>query len=213
MTHDEAAARITAYMSEQRIPFDTATGLLNIIYLEGVSPDFTPNDNQPDGWNDLSLLLQHDADGVPHLAFVAPATTEPGIFSTLSAAARRLGGVARIKLGQQRAWRFGYHRAARNHNSHPALVQCAPVLVHRDANRDYKRTGDIVAQGFGINQHSTNPHYTNGPVGGHSAGCLVRKLWADHLRFLELLKTDPRQVADPKFVWATTVLDGKQLLS
>jgi len=213
MTQDELATRIAEYMAAQFLVLDIHPDHRNIIYIEGMNTDFTLNENDPDGWNDLSLILQHDAEGVPHLVFVAPATTDPGISSTFSPAAWRLGGVARIKLGQQQAWRMGYHRHAKYPNQHPALVQCDPVLVHRDKNRDHKRQGDIIAQGYGINQHSTNPHYTGGPVGGHSAGCLVRKLWSDHLQFLEILKADPRQIADDKYVWKTTIIQGKELCS
>jgi hypothetical protein len=206
------AQAIAAHMRHKGYHLDTQPGHLNIVYLEGVSLDFTLNDNAPDGWNDLSILLDHRPDGTPYILFSAEASTDPGIASTFSTAAKRLGGVARIPFGQQRAWQMGYHRQARLFDTHPALVQRGTVLVHRDANRDHRREGDIVTQAFGINQHSTNPHYRKGPVSTHSAGCLVRKLWADHLRWLEHLKSDPRQVANKKYLWHTTVLAGVEIL-
>lgn len=212
ITPDEIALRIVAHMKQNNMIVHDTPGHLNIVYLEGVSTDLTLNDNALDVWNDLSLLVDHTAEGVPRIVFSAAATTDPGRASTISTQAARLGGVARITLGQHVAWRMGYHRFARSQKQHPALVQCSTVLVHRDANKDGKRIGDPISKAYGINQHSTNPHYKDGPVGSHSAGCLVRKLWADHLQFLQMLKQDPRQRQNTKFIWGTTILEGAPIL-
>lgn len=60
-------------------------------------------------------------------------------------------GTARIQFGQYKAWTVGIHG---NSEPHKALVQVAPVTVHRDFNKDFKRTGDALDTGlFGINQH------------------------------------------------------------
>jgi hypothetical protein len=60
-------------------------------------------------------------------------------------------GAARIKFGQYTAWQVGLHGYS---NPHESLVQVEEVAVHRDYNRDLKRTGDLVEWGlFGINQH------------------------------------------------------------
>jgi hypothetical protein len=208
----KAVARIiTDYMTAQGWQVDTAPGEMNIVYIEGMHPNLTLNDNILDQWNDLSLIIEHDHLGVPDIIFCAVATTEPGRASMLSQAAYRLGGVARIGFGQQRAWRTGFHRAARYPGQHPALVQAGTVFVYRDKNRDGKRDGDPISRAHGINQHSTSPAYKGGPVGFHSAGCLVRKYWDDHLRFMSLVMQDERHVLDKKFVFRTTVIDGKDI--
>lgn len=211
ITPDELALRIVAHMKQNNMIVHDTPGHLNIVYLEGVSTDLTLNDNAIDVWNDLSLLIDHTSEGVPRIVFSAAATTDPGRASTISTHAARLGGVARITLGQHFAWRMGYHRFARSQRQHPALVQCSTVLAHRDANKDGKRLGDAISKAYGINQHSTNPHYKDGLVGFHSAGCLVRKLWADHLQFIKMLAKDPRQ-RNTKFVWGTTILEGASIL-
>src|SRR5262249_9455644 len=50
--------------------------LLNIVYVEGMSPDGTLNDNAPNRFNDLRCLVRI-VDGVPQLAGCWEATTEP----------------------------------------------------------------------------------------------------------------------------------------
>lgn len=87
-------------------------------------------------------------------------------------------------------------------------VPCAPMLVHRDRNRDFKRTGDALAPAWGINHHGTRPGYVAKAVGMFSMGCTVRLHWKEHLEFIELLKTDPRYVADAGFRFSISYLDG-----
>lgn len=129
--------------------------------------------------------------------------TEPGTLATFSAQALQLGGVARVQLTQCfNCWQLGFHK------SNPALVQCAPPPVHRDRHRDFKRTGDALMPARGINHHGTRPGYVAKVVGMFSLGCSVRLHWKDHLEFIELLRTDPRYVADPGFRFSATYLDG-----
>lgn len=200
--------KLFAYMQAKGYHIDSEPGHINIIYIEGMNADFTPNNDAADGWNDLSLIVKFHPAGIPEIVFSAPCTTEPGKAATFDSAARRLGGVARIALGQHTAWRVGYHRQARLLNTHPALVQCAPVPVHRDSNRDGLRIGDPIGQASGLNQHGTTPNYRGGAVGRWSAGCLVRQWWADHLRFMEIVQSDPRYQSNPRHVFSTTIIAG-----
>ena len=87
-------------------------------------------------------------------------------------------------------------------------LQCAPILVHRDRNRDFKRPGDPLLPARGINHHGTRPGFVARTVGMFSMGCTVRLHWQEHLEFIELLKTDPRYVADPKCRFSASYLDG-----
>ena len=212
MNNIEAASAIIAYMTTKNYTVDTTQGHLNIVYIEGMNPDFTLNADETDGWNDLSLIIDHTAAGVPEIIFSAVCTTEPGKAAIFDSEARRLGGVARIAFGQQRAWRVGFHKQARLFDQHPALVQCAPVTVHRDSNRDGKRTGDRMGVATGLNQHSTFPGYTGGNIGKWSAGCLVRRWWDSHLKFMFLVKSDARYRADTRHIFSTTVIAGDDLM-
>ena len=58
-------------------------------------------------------------------------------------------------------------------SAHEALVQVAEVTVHRDLNKDFKRTNDKTDTGlFGINQH-WGYDAPKDDLGNTSAGCLV----------------------------------------
>lgn len=202
MIHEQ---HIIAYMESLGYRIFREPGEINIVYLEGCDLDGLPNKDENDRWNDLGLLIRFQ-DGTPEVIHRAVCTTEPGYLATMSAAAMRLGGVARIQLTQYlECWQMGLHKGE---PAHPALVQCAPVLVHRDRNRDFKRPGDPLGWATGINHHGTRPNYLARLVGMFSQGCMVRHRWADHLEFIALLKTDPRYVADPAFRFSASYLDA-----
>lgn len=193
-------------MLERGYTVATRPGELNIVYIEGADANGKPNADKPDGWNDRRLLIGHGDDGRPEVLLNVAATTEPGLSATRSSGARARGGVARIAMGQFKAWRMGYHKG---YLSHPALVQVMPIPVHRDYNRDSKRTGDRVHTGyFGINQHGTRANYRPNAVGMWSEGCLVGRIWAEHLSFIDILRLEPRFVVNPEFIFTTTVVDG-----
>lgn len=200
--------KLITYLTQKGYTVDTAPGHYNIIYLEGLNPDFTPNSDEADGWNDLCVIIDHDETNTPKIIFSAVCTTEPGKTATFDSAASKLGGVARIAFGQYTAWRVGYHRQARLFDAHPALVQCAPLPVHRDSNRDGKRTGDPIGWAHGLNQHGTSAVYRGGSVGKWSAGCLVRKNWVEHLRFMEIIRSDARYISNKRHIFSTTIIAG-----
>ncbi len=199
--------RILDYMTAQGHAIATGPGEVNIVYIEGINPDGSPNPDALDGWNDLRLVILHDADGQASIAHHAIATTEPGRSATFSAAARLRGGVARLPFGQHTAWRVGVHKS----EDHPALVQRAPLLVHRDQNRDGIRTRDNIASATGINQHSTRPGFRGEQVGNWSEGCLVGWDWAQHIEFMALVTADPRYLKRKNFLFTTTLIPGDKL--
>ena len=199
------ASKIVAYMQSKGYLLFRQPGEINIIYLEGADLDGTPNPDEPDRFNDLGILLRFKPDGSPEIIHRAICTTEPGGLATFSAQAVRLGGVARVQLTQYlECWKLAYHKTP----DHPALVQCAPVLVHRDRNRDFKRTRDGLGAATGINHHGTRPGYIAKFVGMFSMGCSVRLHWEDHLEFIKILKTDPRYQADSSFRFSASYLDA-----
>lgn len=205
------AKRLLRYMWAKGYEIFTGPGELNIVYVEGMNPDGTQNVDAPDVWNDMRCVIAFAGDK-PRLLLAQVATTEPGRAATFSGRAKNRGGIARIAFGQYKAWRIGFHNTRKNGKNHQALVQVVPLPVHRDKNHDMKRTGDNIHIGyFGINQHSTRPGYTGGNVGTWSEGCLVGLLWDEHLRFVELLKTDPRYLADKDFIFTTAVLPGNEV--
>lgn len=211
MNLHELALVLANYLKERGYRWSELPGHKNLIYIEGgffFGGRFTPNADTADGWNDLRILLEFTASGVPFISHIAKATCEPGTSATNSANAAKNGGVARLQLIQYReAAMMGFHKI----KTHPALVQSGEILVYRDANRDQKRTGDPIYPAYGINHHSTNPIFTGEKVGMYSMGCCVGWNWQEHLEFINLMKTDPRYIQDNGFAWDFTLIDSLKL--
>lgn len=206
------AKTIAAFCAHNYEPLFSGENELSIVYIEGMNPSFTLNSDRPDKWNDLRLIMKY-SEGAHKIIFCAIATTEPGIASTISTEAAKLGGVARIKFGFHKSrWIHGFHNYSRLKTRHPALLQVRnePVMVHRDADRNGIRPGDMVLPAWGINQHGVLGTATD-VVGKHSAGCLVGRDWNLHLDFLEILKSDPRYIANHQFAYSTWVIPGDKL--
>ncbi len=211
MNLHQLALAIVHYLKERGYRYSEVPGHKNLIYIEGgfyFGDRFTPNADTADGWNDLRILLEFTASGAPFISHIAKATCEPGTSATNSANAAKNGGVARLQLIQYKeAAMMGFHKKP----AHPALVQYGTILVHRDANRDQKRTGDPISPAFGINHHGTKLHFKGETVGNWSEGCCVGWNWSEHLEFINLMKTDPRYIADKSFKWDFTLIDSAKL--
>jgi hypothetical protein len=176
---------------------------VNIIYLEGVNPDGKINDDRPNVFNDLRLLITVE-NGKPVVKGIWEGTTEPGRHWTENPMDAR--GAARIAFGQYYAWSVGIHN-----DSHEALRQVLPVTVHRDLNKDYKRTGDQTFTGvFYINQHwGYDLPVSN--LGNSLAGCLVGRTKNGHREFMNLIKADARAEASCGYKFTTAIMDGTLL--
>jgi putative chitinase len=203
------AGAIVRAMETHGYRIDTAPGEVNIVYVEGLNPDGTPNANEPNRFNDLRCVIGFGRDGTPHMLGAWDGTTEPS--RRWTQAPMNPKGAARIKFGQYRAWQVGLHHGNANHE---ALVQTGgPVTVHRDTNKDYKRDGDKLDTGwFGINQH----HGYNLPrddLGTSSAGCLVGRSIDGHREFMRIVKSDPRYRADPGFVFTAAIMPASEVLA
>jgi hypothetical protein len=200
----DLAHQVIAAMGRKRYQVDRNPGELNIVYVEGMSLDGTPNDDEANKWNDLRLVIKFEG-GEPKVVGEWLATTEPGRYYTDHPLSPL--GAARIEFGQHKAWQVGMH-----HGSQVALVQTGgPVTVCRDLNKDGQRQGDRRETGeFGINQHWG---YDNDEVDKASAGCLVGQSVDGHKRFMELVKSDPRYQADRQHVFVTTVLPASDVLA
>ena len=101
---------------------------------------------------------------------VFPATTDPGLTSMTKPMSTK--GCAILVPGQYRSsWMIGYHKG-----KYEALVQCKPLKVYRDNDKDnvYDLNPKTIEEGnFGINIHKSGDDSTI--VNGWSAGCQVLK--------------------------------------
>lgn len=182
---------------------------VNVVYVEGIDFDGRSNDDAPNAFNDLRLLLRVNRNGNPEIVEAWEATTEPGMYYTQI---ERLdpGGAARIAFGQYKAWSVGLHMAGRP-SEHAALVQTAPVTVYRDLNADYERIGDRTHTGlFGINQH-WGYDLPRADIGRASAGCLVGRTKAGHRAFMKLCGEDARYAANHGYRFMASVLPAEAI--
>lgn len=187
----EQGKRLISYIKSLGYPVQA----INIMYLEGVHPDtWVPNADKIDEWNDVRLLVRNTGE----VLMSCSATTEPGLYYTQNPL--NPNGAARIAFGYHKdAWRIGSHKGQ------DALVQCGAIKVHRDLNKDGKRTGDrvFVQSDMGLNMHSTGVS-TPSLVGRHSAGCLVGRYLETHKKFMVTCRGMGHKT------FSASVLDGSQ---
>lgn len=200
------AQLIVDYMAYKNYFVDRSPLHFNIIYIEGMNRDGSLNNDAPNIFNDLRLVIEFIG-GRPSIIDSWEATTEPGFFYTKNPMNPK--GAARIGFGQYQAWMVGTHGRS---EPHEALIQVYPVRVHRDLNKDMVRTGDRIDIGlFGINQH----HGYDLPVfdiNKASAGCLVGRSRAGHREFMGIIKSDRRYRNDKDYIFRTTIIPGDDLL-
>ncbi|MBW4684290.1 MAG: peptidoglycan-binding protein [Komarekiella atlantica HA4396-MV6] len=202
----DIASRIIKYMQVKDYQVFTNLREYNIVYIEGINEDWSLNSDPPNQFNDRRIVIEV-VDGIPKLVNHWQATTEPGRYYTLNP--MNPGGAARIKFGQYKAWAVGSHG---NADRHQALVQVAPITVHRDFNKDFQRTGDKLDTGlFLVNQHWGYDAPAN-DIKNASAGCLVGRRREGHREFMAIIKQDRRYVANNDYVFYTTVIPGDDLL-
>ena len=152
-------------------PLDHRAGATNIIGLEGINLDGTPNDDAFDRWNDTIAILTFKND-FPTLMGVFLGTTEPGRSATQNPP--NPNGVARLDTGyHKQIWGKGQHRG------YNALVQVGAVRLVRDRNKNASRDDKVTVEtGNGINFHTTKTTGWRGAaslssIGPWSAGCVV----------------------------------------
>lgn len=194
--------RIVLAMQKHKYQLDTDPDTVNIIYVEGLNPDGTANDNRSNQFNDLRTVIGLRS-GKWVLLGAWDGTTEPSRKWTETP--MNSGGAARIAFGQYRAWSLGMH------HTHEALVQTAEITVYRDKNKDYKREGDKTDTGlFGINQH-WGYDLPKTDMANSSAGCLVGRTTAGHKEFMSIVKSDPRFQKNHRYEFLTTVMPAAWL--
>jgi Putative peptidoglycan binding domain len=199
------AGRVIKYMIAKGYNISQRPGTYNIVYVEGVESDGTENTDELNSFNDLRMVIQIDAMGVPKILGKWLATTEPGSWYTKHRMNEK--GAARIKFGQYKAWQVGVHK-----QQNPALVQAANVTVHRDANEDGSRSGDALDTGdnFGINQHHANDAPRT-DIGKWGAGCLVGRTQQGHVEFMNMIMQDWRYKQNQQYLFETAIIPGDDL--
>ena len=140
-----------------------------------------------------------------HNKLIFAATTDPGIKSLK--VPMNVKGTAILVPGQYR----GSHKIGLHQGKYEALVQCAPVKVYRDANRDDildvdKRTIDTGM--FGINIHKAG--LASVIVDGWSAGCQVLAKTDEYEIFMDLCRKQKLAGYGDKFTY--TLLEEKDLI-
>ena len=213
------AGRIIQYMINKNYVVATGNKEFNIVYIEGLNADGTLNNDAPNEFNDLRLVIEF-VNGIPKIIGSWEGTTEPGNYYTFNS--MNSNGAARIKFGQYKAWRMGLH----GKSAHRALIQVEPISVHRDRNQDFSRVGDWIDEGlFCINQH-WGFDYSKNDIAYASAGCLVGRSTQGHIDFLQIIEQDARYLATPvgrpicdgdpserTYVFYTTIVPGDELLN
>lgn len=201
------AKRILRYLRRKNFWVARSPNMYNIVYVEGMSYNGKLNKDKFNEWNDLRAVIRILPGGKPDLLINAQATTEPGRFYTRYPMNSQ--GAARIAFGQYKAWIDGMHQGTQ-----PALIQRGMVRVHRDRNKDGKRSNNDpidIGDWFGINQHSTEPNVNPVTVDKYSAGCLVGRNYRSHLTFLAAVKKDVRYQLDKSYLFVSTVIPGDDL--
>ncbi|MFB2891942.1 hypothetical protein ACE1CI_03245 [Aerosakkonemataceae cyanobacterium BLCC-F50] len=197
--------KIIDYMERNQYQIFRGEKLLNIVYIEGMNPDGSLNDDAPNYFNDVRMVIGFEG-SEPIALGIWEGTTEPGRRYTVKPMNPK--GAARIAFGQYRAWAVGRHG---NSEPHEALIQVAAVKVHRDYNKDFIRTGDRIDEGlFGINQHY-GYDLPRSDIGLASAGCLVGRTRAGHREFMRVVKSDRRYQENKNFIFTTTIIPGDKL--
>ena len=196
------ADRIVRAMMERGYYVARNPGEINIVYLEGVNLDGRLNDDAPNQFNDLRLVIS--CVDTPRIIGKWEATTEPGTYYTQNPV--NPGGAARIKFGQYKAWKVDTHWSRTE--PHAALVQAKKILVYRDRNKDMLRTGDkLHSDASFVNQHH-GFDYPRKNIAFASAGCLVGRTRSGHFEFMNLVKRDSRYRANKNYLFYTAIMDG-----
>lgn len=206
-TGTQLAKKVLAYMLDKGYWIARSPNMYNIVYSEGMNGDGTLNEDVFNEWNDRRMVIRIAPGGKPQMLVNDQGTTEPGKFYTDRPMNPQ--GAARLAFGQYKAWCVGLHQGTQ-----PALVQRDLLRVHRDLNKDGKRTNDMIDIGttFGVNQHTTSRNKIPAFVGPFSAGCLVGRRYDYHLLFLKTIKQDVRYKLNNGYMFVSTLIAGDDLV-
>ena len=133
-------------------------------------------------------------------------TTEPGIYYMKNIINDK--GCAILVPGQYKGcFRIGLHK-----NKYKALVQCKPVSVYRDNNKDdiFDLSPTSVTTGlYGINIHRSNETWTRNTIDKYSAGCQV---FNNPVEFTAFMRVCEKQKARYGNSFTYTLLNEEDLV-
>jgi hypothetical protein len=207
LSKNDIAAKIIKYMQSKRYQISTEAQNYNIVYVEGMSENLALNNNKPNEFNDVRMVIEI-VNNVPTIVGKWEGTTEPGTHFTMNP--MNPDGAVRIAFGQYKSWRVGTHVGS-GADPHEALLQITDVSVFRDKNKDMIRTGDKLFTGlFGINQNWGFDLPRNN-IGLACAGSLVGRTRAGHRDFMKIIKQDQRFLLSSSYTFLTTIIPGDEL--
>jgi hypothetical protein len=207
LSKNDIAAKIIKYMQSKRYQISTEAQNYNIVYVEGMSENLALNNNKPNEFNDVRMVIEI-VKSVPTIVGKWEGTTEPGTHFTMNPI--NPNGAARIAFGQYKSWRVGTHVGS-GADPHEALLQIADVSVFRDKNKDMIRTGDKLFTGlFAITQHWGFDLPRN-KIGVAGACSLVGRTRAGHREFMKIIKQDKRFLLSSSYTFLTTIIPGNEL--
>lgn len=147
------------------------------------------SNNRKAGMYDDVLGYAIITNGKPEI-FIAQGTTDPGIPYLENPQSTK--GCAILVAGQYRgAYTVGWHGNNNPNFRHKALIQCAPMKVYRDNDKDEILDFDAatIQEGiFGINIHRGSKALTSSEIGKYSAGCQVFKSAAVFEDFMKVVE-------------------------
>lgn len=159
----------------KKLDYPVFTGDYNLTLVGIRSKDMDAN-----SFNDSLVVLYEVAEKMQMHVF--PVTTDPGVYYRKNLL--NVDGTAVLVPGHYRGcWTIGAHQG-----KYKALVQCAPMRVYRDGNKDAKIDIDentIQTGIYGINLHRSNQSRYSLQVDRWSAGCQV---FSDPINFASVME-------------------------
>lgn len=135
-----------------------------------------------------------------------PITTTPGLYY-MNHPCNGIGTAILVPDQYPKCWRLGSHKG-----KYTALVQCNPVAVYRDSNKDdvYNLDPVTTTNGiYGINIHKANTNGESYLVDKWSAGCQVFQSAKDFKHFIKLCREQEARYSNS---FTYTLLDEKELI-
>lgn len=156
-------------------------------------------------YDDILVVIYKNGNGWQRSIYSI--TTEPGDYYMRKHSGNPKG-TAILVPGQYRGcWKIGKHNG-----KYDALIQCKPVKVYRDGNKDniYDLNPETIDEGlFGINIHRSNQGFTRDTIDMYSAGCQVFNDPNDFKKFMALCKKQ-RDIYGNSFTY--TLINEKDLV-
>jgi hypothetical protein len=91
------------------------------------------------------------------------------------------------------------------------LASAARVYLKNQDLQSEALLGLFLEFGIGLNIYCQQLQHLIEDMASASAGCLVGRLWEEHVEFMQRVKSDRRYSFNPGFVFPTTIIDRTKL--